>query len=96
MILLLAFYFSFPRKSHVYRHPDCLNLANAIGRSGCAVDNQTINIFNDLTQKTPDILCSRRLSELLHQYKDNLPLLFDKANKILENNNWNYPTFSEI
>ena len=96
MIVLLAFYFTYPRKSHVYNKPDCLEFANAIGRSGCAIDNQTANIFNDLTQKTPETLCSRRLSELLDQYKNDLPGLFEKADKILVTNKWKFQKFTKI
>ena len=93
MIVVLAFYFSYPRKSQVYNHPDCENFAAAIGRSRCAVDNQATHIHDDLNQKKPEQQCSKRLAELLDRYKDNLPLLFKEANEILERNKWDFPVF---
>ena len=93
MIVVLAFYFTYPRKSQVYNHPDCENFAKSIGRSRCAVDNQATHIHDDLNLKKPDQQCSKRLAELLEQYKDNLPLLFETANKILEKKGWIFPSF---
>ena len=93
MIVMIAFYFSYPRKSQVYNHPDCEDFANSIGRSRCAIDNQATHIHDDLNKKKQEQQCSRRLGELLLEYKDNLPILFQRANEILERRSWNFPRF---
>jgi len=93
IIVLLAFYFRYPRLAHTDSHPDCQRLARILGRSAGAVDNQLRNIDFDLMRRTADRHCSRRLAELLEQYKDNLPILYREANVILQRKGWDFPNF---
>lgn len=93
LVVLLAFYFRYPRLSHTDSHPDCQRLARVLGRSAGAVDHQLRNIDFDLVRQTADRHCSQRLAQLLNQYKDNLPYLYSEANSILERRNWGFPHF---
>jgi len=93
MILLLAFYFRYPRASHTDSHEDCQRLAHAIGRSPGAVDNQLRNIDYDLVREAGDRHVSRRLGQLLDEYKDNLTRLYSVANQVLRDRGWDFPYF---
>lgn len=92
-IVLLAFYFRYPRSSHTDSHPDCQKLARTLGRTPGAIDNQLRNIDFDLVHQTSDRHCSQRLAQLLDQYKDNLPTLYQAANAILQRNGWRFSRF---
>ena len=93
LIVLLAFYFRYPRKSHTDSHPDCQRLASALGRTPGAVDQQLRNLDYDLVRQTADRHVSQRLAILLDQYKDNLLNLYQDANAIIHRNVWNFPAF---
>ena len=93
LIVLLAFYFRYPRLSQTNSHLDCQRLANVLGRTAGAVDHQLRNIDFDLVRKSADRHCSQRLASLLVRYKDNLPSVYKDANEVLDSNNWNFPHF---
>ncbi len=93
LLVLLAFYFRYPRPSHTDSHSDCQLLASVLGRSPAAVDHQLRNIDFDLIRATADRHVSRRLSELLDSHRDNLPHLYRQANEALERNGWVFPRF---
>lgn len=93
LVVLLAFYFRYPRSSHTDSHPDCQGLARVLGRSASAVDHQLRNIDFDLVRQAADRHCSQRLAQFLNQYKDNLPHLYSEANSILERRNWEFLHF---
>lgn len=93
LVVLLAFYFRFPRLSQTDSHLDCQQIANSIGRTPGAVDNQLRNIDFDLIRRSGDRHCSKKLASLLDQYKDNLVTLYKKANQVIDNNSWNLTPF---
>ena len=93
LIVLLAFYFRYPRKSHTDSHSDCQRLAAALGRTPGAIDQQLRNIDFDLVRQTGDRHGSQNLAGLLDQFKDNLINLYQDANTIIQRNGWNFPLF---
>ncbi|MDQ3819150.1 MAG: hypothetical protein M3362_15945 [Acidobacteriota bacterium] len=93
LIVLLAFYFRYPRASHTDSHADCQRLAKALKRSPGAVDNQLRNIDVDLVRSVGDRHVSRRLGELLDHHKINVPSLYREANEIIRRKKWRLPTF---
>lgn len=93
LLVLLAFYFRYPRPSHTDSHADCKLIAAVLGRSPGAVDQQLRNIDFDLIRASADRHVSRRLSVLLDTHKDNLPPLYRQANQALTRNGWAFKTF---
>lgn len=93
IIVLLAFYFRYPRKSHTDSNSDCQLLAAALGRTPGAVDQQLRNIDFDLVRQTGNRHVSQNLANLLDQVKDNLLDLYQNANAIIQRNSWNFPLF---
>lgn len=92
-IVLLAFYFRYPRSSHTDSHKDCQRLALTLQRTPGAVDSQLRNIDFDLVRQSADRHCSQRLGDLLNEYKDNLSRLYRDANRILDSRRWRFPKF---
>ena len=92
-IVLLAFYFRYPRSSHTDSHQDCQMLAQALERTPGAVDNQLRNIDYDLVRQVDDRHVSQRLWELLSLYKDNLRDLYSEGNRILARWGSGFPRF---
>jgi hypothetical protein len=93
MIVLLAFYFRYPRASHTDSHKDCQQLAEVLERTPGAVDNQLRNIDVDLLRSVGDRHVSSRLGELLDYYKTNITNLYREANAIVRKNKWKLPRF---
>jgi len=93
LLVLLAFYFRFPRPSHTDSHADCRRLARVIGRTPGAVDNQLRNIDVDLIRAAGDRHVSNRLAELLDEHKHNLTHLYRQANIALRRRRWRLNRF---
>lgn len=93
LLVLLAFYFRYPRPSHTDSHADCRRLARALGRTPGATDNQLRNIDFDLVRGTSDRHVSRLLEQLLDRHKDNLTALYREANRILRQRRWQFSSF---
>ena len=93
LVVLLAFYFRYPRASHTDSHADCKRLAQALGRTPGAIDNQLRNIDFDLVRHTSDRHVSILLDQLLDRHKGNLPELYREANHILRRKEWIFPNF---
>ena len=93
LVVLLAFYFRYPRSSHTDSHADCIRLARALHRTPGAVDNQLRNIDFDLIRRTSDRHASKLLGQLLDRHKDNLPELYREANRIITEERWRFPSF---
>lgn len=93
LIVLLAFYFRYPRPSHTDSHADCICLARALGRTPGAIDNQLRNIDVDLVRHTSDRHVSRLLAQLLARHKNNLPTLYREANHVLGQRRWRFSNF---
>lgn len=93
VIVLLAFYFRYPRASQTDSHPDCIRIAKALGRTPGAIDSQLRNIDFDLVRRTADRHVSRLVAQVLDQHKDNLPGLYRDANRILSKKRWKFPNF---
>lgn len=93
LIVLLAFYFRRPRAEHTDSHPRCIQLANAIGRTPGAADNQMRNIDYDLVRTAGDRHCSVRLGQLLNLHRSNLTALYREANRVVRRTGWTLPRF---
>lgn len=92
-VVLLAFYFRYPRPSHTDSHADCIRLADALGRTPSAVDSQLRNIDYDLVRGTGDRHVSVHLSEILGEFRDDIPKAYREANRIIRAKGWNFPLF---
>jgi hypothetical protein len=93
LIVLLAFYFRYPRASHTDSHADCRRLARALRRTPGAVDNQLRNIDFDLVRGTADRHVSSLLAQLLDRHRGNLTELYREANRILRQRRWRFQRF---
>lgn len=93
LLVLLAFYFRYPRSSHTDSHADCKRLARALRRTPGAVDNQLRNVDFDLVRHTSDRHVSQLLEQLLDRHKDNLSDLYREVNRILRQRRWGFPRF---
>lgn len=93
LLVLLAFYFRYPRSSHTDSHADCRRLARALRRTPGAVDNQLRNVDFDLVRHTSDRHVSQLLEQLLDRHKDNLSDLYREVNRILRQRRLGFPRF---
>lgn len=92
-VVLLAFYFKYPRASHTDSHADCIGLAGALQRTPSAVDSQLRNIDYDLVRQSGDRHVSIHLLEILNEFKDDIPSVYREANRIVRANGWGLSRF---
>src|SRR5437868_3103286 len=92
-VVLLAFYFKYPRASQTDSHADCIRLAAALGRTPGAVDSQLRNIDYDLVRNTGDRHVSSNLHDILNEFRDNIPAVYREANRLVRHNTWGLPRF---
>lgn len=92
-VVLLAFYFKYPRASHTDSHADCIRLAEALGRTPSAIDSQLRNIDYDLVRNTGDRHVSAQLYDLLEEFKSDLKATYREANRVVRANGWELPPF---
>jgi hypothetical protein len=93
LVVLLAFYFKYPRASHTDSHADCIALATALGRTPSAVDSQLRNLDYDLVRGSGDRHVSADLLEVLNEFKDDIKGAYREANRIVRAQEWNFPRF---
>jgi hypothetical protein len=92
-VVLLAFYFKYPRASHTDSHPDCILLAAALGRTPSAIDSQLRNLDYDLVRSSGDRHVSAHLLALLNQFKDDIKATYREANSVVLAHGWGLPRF---
>jgi hypothetical protein len=92
-VVLLAFYFKYPRASHTDSHADCIALAAALGRTPSAVDSQLRNIDYDLLRSSGDRHVSAHLAALLNEFKDDIRETYREANTVVQAHGWDLPRF---
>lgn len=92
-VVLLAFYFKYPRASHTDSHPDCIRLAGALGRTPSAIDSQLRNLDYDLVRNTGDRHVSAHLQALLNEFKDDIKATYREANRVVRAHEWEFPRF---
>lgn len=93
LLVLLAFYFKYPRASHTDSHADCIRLATELQRTPSAVDSQLRNLDYDLVRQAGDRHVSTELQAILDEFKDDIRATYREANKVVRDHGWNLPPF---
>jgi hypothetical protein len=92
-VVLLAFYFKYPRASHTDSHSDCIRLAGALERTPSAVDSQLRNLDYDLVRNSGDRHVSTHLQAVLNEFKDDIKATYREANRVVRDQGWELPRF---
>jgi hypothetical protein len=88
LIIAMEFYFECPEKMHTDSHPKCKQIARTLERSPGAVDRIIRNIKYAATGGTGLSNASKRIWDLVEQYKSNVPELKRRAAAVRRKYHW--------